>query len=262
MHSVAVLSSTNLDVRFITGDRPSTWNQEVYVDSIEVGIGGKGFKMALAAAWLGADVVLLTPKARDDVSELIQSAVARAAREVDDARRSYLSRGEDGALAPGWLQADFYDTGGPSGVVGAFGSARSRPTYLTRRNRSHWGVAAFSLPATWRDQIAEAEALLISLEPPLKLVAEAAAVAKAHGRKVVLTAAPPPRDENDRAASLNLLRNIDALVLDRREADELVTGEGEDLDDAETLRRLVGRTGRNFELLCMTLEVVRDLVEL
>jgi sugar/nucleoside kinase (ribokinase family) len=247
MGRVCVLSSTNLDVCFITSDLPTDWNDEVYVDKIELAIGGKGFLMAEAAAWLGARVVLLTPQGNDDSWPIIEASV-RATREALTIARNRAA-GWPERQRPGSLRAVFHKSGGPTGLVGALGSANHRPTYLTRRERLHWG--SFQLPQSWRDEIMDSAVLLTSLEPPIPLVKEAVQVAKGKGAKVVLNPGPPPRNELDRTEAQRLLREVDALVLDTLEAKALVFGKKEEFSSAIAVERLL-LSSNGLDLLCVT----------
>jgi ribokinase len=152
--------------------------------------GGKGANQAVAAAKAAGLVSLIGAVGKDAFGELLRSATSAAG--VYDMGLREVPESTGTALVT-------VDDAGQNTIVVVPGA----------------NATVTNLSAADRRMIAESDVLLLQLESPLSVVAEAAVVAHQAGARVVLTPAPvqPLSDQ--------LLANVDLLVPNEREACQL-----------------------------------------
>lgn len=242
MQSVCVIGSTNRDVTVLTAELPK-WEAESYVDRLLIEIGGKGFHMARAAAWLGADVFHCTPIGADPDADIVRSHLAALSAEIAAAPKSQFG----GHAAPGSLSVVEVASAGPTGFVVALMRARDQPTYIASRERYHWNGITH-LPSEWEAPIECASVLLISIDAPLPVVGGAIAHARRHGTRVVLNLSPSARGEAEISEAEGFFSDVDVLVLGQIEARRLASPDS----DPDQLLRELQRANRPFEVLCIT----------
>jgi ribokinase len=155
--------------------------------------GGKGANQAVAAARLGAQVTFVARLGQDPFAEA--------------SLRNFLEAGIDTAFivrdaeAASGVALIFVDANGENAIAVAPGAnARLSPEDVDR-----------AAPA-----IAAADLVLLQLEMPLDTVAHAIAVAKRHGRRVLLNPAPA------QAVPPELLAQVDLLTPNETEAEMLL----------------------------------------
>lgn len=233
MARICVLGSTNLDLNFATPQAPGKWKREVYVESISTSLGGKGLHTARAAAWLGNEVTLLTPSSDDTTSSVLSALLEEC---IDSIALAHEESPEVGTM-----RALTHPSNGPCGIAGAITTVGRRPTFLARRHREHWG--AFDLPSRWAVEIAEANALILTLEPPLVLVRQAIAAASP-GTTIVLNLGPPPRDDEDRLLATHLIDSVSSVVADAADVDFLFSSSGKARSPEQRLRLLTNGLSR------------------
>lgn len=167
-------------------------------DAFEAGPGGKGSNQAIGAARLGAQVSLLTAIGDDAFG---RSARALWSDEGVDASSTLIS--SDAPTMAGFIMVE---PSGENRIVIA-------PGALVLLNESH--VEAF------RNEIAAAELLLVSMEIPISAVAAALRIAREEGVQTVLNPAPA------RPLSAEVLRKVDIITPNQIEARIIL-----DIDDA------------------------------
>jgi ribokinase len=182
---VVVLGSANLDVVFAVPSIPAP-GETVLADGQARHPGGKGLNQAVASARADATTGFLGALGDDAAAEYLLAALADSGVDVGRVRRVA------GPSGTAWIvvQAD-----GDNAIVVASGA----------------NATMESLTDAERSAIAEARVLVMQLEIPVSIVAEAAACARATETVVVLNAAPA------RALESDLLRGIDVLVVNEHE---------------------------------------------
>ncbi|NEE00954.1 ribokinase [Phytoactinopolyspora halotolerans] len=191
---IAVLGSANMDL-VVTTERAPERGETVTGQTFRTIPGGKGANQALAAARAGGSVRFLGAVGDDEFGRQIRTVL-----------------GGDGVDTGGLISADeptgtahiVVDGDGDNSIVVVPG-ANGTVTALTDAHRT---------------AIESVGTLLLQLELPLSVVAEAAAFARSVGVRTVLTPAPavPLPDE--------LLGEIDLLVPNEHEAAILTGGHG------------------------------------
>jgi len=193
---ITVVGSANLD-QVLTVDRAPGPGETVSSSAYAEESGGKGLNQALAAARTGAAVRFVGAVGGDDAGHLVRRALRDAG--IDDST----------------LRATTDPTGRALIVVDA-----DRENRIVLLGGANHGVV--SLGADDRAAITSADAVLLQLELPLEVVAEAAHAAAEAGVLVALTPAPaqplPPA----------LLADVSILFANEHETAEL-TG----VDDPE-----------------------------
>ncbi|GAA2309419.1 ribokinase [Glycomyces scopariae] len=202
MTAVVVLGSANLDLVYDVERIPAP-GETVLSLGFDAFPGGKGNNQAVAAARAGADTRFITALGRDGSGD-------RLAREARDAGITLLDRRVD---APTGTAAIFVDRRGENSIVVDSGA----------------NAALTDLTGPEREAIGAADVLVLQLETPIGTVAEAVAVAKAAGTRVVLNAAPSGEVPH------HVLDGVDVLVVNEHEAADLA-GPG-----ADPMAALTGR---------------------
>jgi ribokinase len=190
---VVVLGSANLDVVFAVESIPAP-GETVLASSQARHPGGKGLNQAVAASRAGASTRFLGALGDDAAAEDLLAAL-----------------GESGVDASG-----VHRVAGPSGTAWIAVDSRGENAIVVAPGAN---ATMGSLSDAERSTIAAARVLVMQLEIPLSIVAEAAACARASDTVVVLNAAPA------RALDPDLLRGIDVVVANEHEA-ETVSAEG------------------------------------
>ncbi|MFT4051003.1 MAG: ribokinase [Microbacterium sp.] len=201
--SVVVLGSANLDL-VVRQPRRAVPGETIFGSGFTTGPGGKGLNQAVACARAGAAVSFVGAVGRDDFGVRLRATMA--------------DEGIDASLV---VTADE-----PTGVaaITVTDDAENSIVVVPGAN-SH-----ATLSAAERARIAEASFLVVQLERPVALVAEAMTCARAAGATTVLTPAPITEGVDD------LLPLADILIPNEGEALAL-TG----ADDAETAACLLSR---------------------
>ena len=202
MPHTAVLGSANLDF-VVTQPRLAKPGETIFGHDFVTVPGGKGLNQAVAAARAGGDVTFLGAVGADDAGRVLRECLAGEG--IDLAGLLEVSG------LTGTAHIAVVDDGENSIVV--VPGANAAVTELDDTTRSH---------------IAGAAALVLQLERPLELVAEALAFARASGVRTVLTPAPA------RPLTAELLALVDILVPNAGEACELA-GVGDELAAARAL---------------------------
>ncbi len=204
--NIAVLGSANMDL-VVTVDRAPGRGETITGRTFRTVPGGKGSNQALAAARAGGQVSFLGAVGDDDFGRQITTLLAD-----EDVDVSGLVTGHE----PTGTAHITVDAAGDNSIVVVPG-ANGGLTTLTDAHRA--GIETASL-------------LLLQLELPLSLVAEAAAFARSRGIRTVLTPAPAvPLPEE--------LLGVDVLVPNEHEAALLAVAD----DPVEAARRLAERAG-------------------
>jgi ribokinase len=182
---VVVLGSANLDVVFTVPSIPAP-GETVMADAQARHPGGKGLNQAVASSRAGATTAYLGAFGDDAAADFLLAALADSGVDASGVRRVA------GPSGTAWIavQAD-----GDNAIVVASGA----------------NATMESLADAERSAIAAGRVLVMQLEIPLSIVADAAACARAAGTVVVLNAAPA------RALDPELLRGIDVLVVNEHE---------------------------------------------
>ena len=208
MGRVAVLGSITMDLVFRVPRLPVA-GETLFAESFELLDGGKGLNQAIAAARLGAAAALIGRVGADGYGERL---VGRAAGEGVDV--SAVKRDAEAATA---VAVPLVVSSGDNVIVASAG-ANGRVSAADIREA--------------RAVIAGADVLLLQFETPLEAVIEAALIAHAAGRTVILNPAPA------RLIPPTLAGCVDILVVNEVEAAALA-GAGEPGEQA--LRLAVGR---------------------
>ncbi|MER7462536.1 ribokinase [Streptomyces sp. NPDC097981] len=186
MTAIAVLGSTNMDLVAYVAKAPRL-GETVTGREFRTVPGGKGANQAVAAARLGAEVVMIGAVGADEFGVRLRSALATAGVETAALRTV------EGASGTAHITVD--DEGGNSIVV--IPGANARVTGLEAGDESRIGAA---------------DSLLLQLELPLSVVLAGATAARAHGVRTILTPAPA------RPLPAELLAATDLLVPNEHEA--------------------------------------------
>ncbi len=209
MTGVTVLGSLNVD-EIATVTRLPAPGETVLATGLTRRPGGKGANQAVAAARAGARVRMVGATGDDAGDSLLRAALA--ADGVDSTAVRCLS-GVPTGLALVTVQDDGENT----------------ITVVTGANRALG--AADALDAC--EGLGDGDALLLQLEVPYAVVAEAARAASVAGARVVLNAAPAaPVDD--------LLPDVDVLVVNEHECRTLATGRTDPAAAAVSLARAHG----------------------
>ena len=205
---VTILGSANLDIVF-TVDRIPSPGETLLAESAERYPGGKGLNQAVAAARAGASTAFIGALGTDDAGELLAETMATAGIECGRVRRTAAATGQAFIVV---------DLAGENTIIVASG-ANATMTGLESED-----VEVLALSAV----------LLMQLELPFSVVAEAAAVARASGALVMLNAAPA------RLVPGEVFAWLDVLIVNEHEAC-LVGGSVELADASAALSVLVPR---------------------
>ncbi|MBM4061742.1 MAG: ribokinase [Planctomycetes bacterium] len=159
--------------------------------------GGKGLNQAVAAARLGATVTMVGALGKDDFGGALRAVLATA--RID-------ARLQDGGEHSGIAVITTAPDGENTIVVAPGANGRLDTAFVQAQEHGFAGAAA----------------VLLQLEVPLAAVAAAAQLARRHGARVVLNAAPavPLPD--------SLLAHVDVLVVNRGEAALMAHAPGAD----------------------------------
>lgn len=206
MTRIVVLGSANLDL-VVRQPRPARPGETIFGDGFATAPGGKGLNQAIAAARAGADVAFLGAVGDDDFGRTL-----RAQLDADGVDTSGLVTADD----PTGTAHIAVVPGGENSIVVVPGA----------------NAAVGRLTAYDRERIAGADVLLVQLERPLPLVAEALAFARAGGVRTVLTPAPVA------PLGADVLGLVDVLVPNALEARELAG-----LDDELAAAARLGERG-------------------
>lgn len=191
--SVVVAGSSNTDMVIKTPHLPAP-GETILGGTFFMNAGGKGANQAVAAARLGGNVTFIA-KLGDDI-------FGRQALEL------FNEEGIDTSCV-------ITDAQYPSGVALITVDEKGENCIAVAS-----GANAALLPAdidTMTDVIAGADIILMQLETPVETVSHIAALAKQHGKKVILNPAPAC------ALSDDLLSNISIITPNQTEA-EMLTG--------------------------------------
>lgn len=199
--AVVVVGSANRDIVFTVGRIPQP-GETLIAESADRYPGGKGLNQAVAAARAGAPTTFVAALGDDDDARVLSAVMADAAISRDLVRESALPTGQAFIVV---------DESGENTIVVASG-ANATLTALTVADET---------------AIAAANVLLMQLELPLRIVIDAAVLARRTGTTVILNAAPaqplPPE----------LLANLDYLIVNEHEA--CLIGDSNDLQTASAL---------------------------
>jgi ribokinase len=213
---VVVVGSANLDV-VLAVDRIPSPGETVLATGQSRHPGGKGLNQAVAAARAGAATAFVGAVGSDGAGELLASTMADAGLDVLMLRR---------AEEPTGTAFITVDTSGENAIVVAAGA----------------NATMIRLMADEAAAIERATVVVVQLEIPLSIAAEAARVARAADTRVVLNAAPAqPLD----AA---FLESIDVLVVNEHEA-RIVAGS----DGAEVLNDVGRALSQSVPVVVVTL---------
>ncbi|HYJ67842.1 MAG TPA: ribokinase [Nocardioidaceae bacterium] len=201
---VVVLGSANLDVVFAVPTIPAP-GETVLADGQARHPGGKGLNQAVASSRAGATTMFLGALGDDAAGDYLLAALVDSGVDAASVRRVA------GPSGTAWIAVQ---TDGDNAIVVAPGA----------------NAALESLSDAERSAIADARVLVMQLEIPLSIVAEAAACARAAETVVVLNAAPAGALDPD------LLRGIDVVVVNEHEGRTLGVGQ-----DAQSRRERGGR---------------------
>jgi ribokinase len=197
---VVVLGSANVDVVLAVERIPSP-GETVLASGLARHPGGKGLNQAVAAARAGARTAFVGAVGDDDGGELLAATMTEAGLDVEALRR---------VDEPTGTALIAVDADGENAIVVAAGA----------------NATMIRLAADEAAEIERARVVVMQLETPLSIVAEAARVAREAGARVVLNAAPAqPLDAT-------VLEAVDVLVVNEHEA-RVVAGvdNGSSLDD-------------------------------
>lgn len=170
---IAVVGSTNIDlVTSIT--RMPLPGETLAAPDFRIGCGGKGANQAVAAARLGADVVMVSKVGDDSFAE---TSLANFARYGIDTRHVGRVAGVSSGVATILVDS----TGENSILIVDGANGRLRPADVD--------AAA--------DDLATCDAILLQLEVPLETVYHTIDFARAHGIATILNPAPAPAEALD-----------------------------------------------------------------
>ena len=184
--------------------------------TLQVVPGGKGANQAVAAARLGATVMLVGRVGADAFGRLVCDEVARAGVQLDHVR-------VDPDVPTGTAQVVVDATGQNAIVVASGANASVQPA----------DVAAESM---WKG----ASIVVLQLEIPLVTVAATIAMAHNHGVPVLLNAAPAQR------LPAELRRSVDWLVVNEIEAEQLAGGPVQSTAQAIQVARALVHPGQRI----------------
>ncbi len=180
--------------------------------TFEVGPGGKGSNQAIGAARLGADVRFLTAIGADDYG--------RAAREL------WADEGVDASRV-----VELIDAPTMAGFIMVEPSGENRiaiaPGALDRLSESD--VEAF------RDEIAQADVVLVSMEIPMGAVVAALRIGRELGVTTILNPAPAQPLPDD------ALKNVDIITPNQTEARVILGTDDATTSDAEVAKAIADR---------------------
>ncbi|MGJ7450738.1 ribokinase [Aquipuribacter sp. MA13-13] len=198
-HDVTVIGSANLDVVVPVPRIPEPGETVLATAPPTRHPGGKGLNQAVACARAGARTGFVGAVGDDPAADVLLAALREVGVDVGTVarRRGVLSGTAHIAVRPDGENAIVVVPGANGGWAGLDPAARAA--------------------------VSGAALLLAQLEVDLAAVAEAAALAREHGRTVVLNAAPAPGRATDVAALLDL---IDLLVVNEYEAAALAREPG------------------------------------
>ncbi|UQX00707.1 ribokinase [Streptomyces sp. RerS4] len=206
MTAIAVLGSTNMDLVAYVPKAPRL-GETVTGREFRTVPGGKGANQAVAAARLGAEVVMIGAVGADGFGSRLRAALGAAGVETAALRTV------EGASGTAHITVD--DEGANSIIV--IPGANAHVTGLEPGDESRIGAC---------------DSLLLQLELPLEAVLAGARAARAHGVRTILTPAPA------RPLPAELLADVDLLVPNEHEAAAL-TGLTDPRQAAEALLREV-----------------------
>lgn len=186
---VVVVGSANADLLLRLAELPRPGETLLATETSRLP-GGKGANQAVAAARAGASTTLIAAIGDDADGRLVRDALAAAGVEMRLVRTS---------SAPTGLAVVLLDDRGQNSIVVASGANATIERLLPPE----------------RDVIRQSGLLLCQLEVPLTVVIEAAYVARAAGRTVVVNAAP------SRPLPDALVESVDVLVVNEHEAREV-----------------------------------------
>jgi ribokinase len=188
-HGVVVVGSANADLVLRVAELPGP-GETLLATATSRLPGGKGANQAVAAARAGASTTLIAAIGDDADGRLVHDALVTAGVDIRPVRTSPVPTG---------LAVVLLDDRGQNSIVVAPGANATIERLLPYE----------------REVIGEAAVLLCQLEVPLPVIVEAAHVARAAGRIVVLNAAP------SRALPDALVDAVDVLVVNEHEAREI-----------------------------------------
>jgi ribokinase len=183
---IVVLGSLNIDL-VAQMDRVPAPGETITGSRLERHAGGKGLNQAVAAARLGADVVMLGSVGMDSAAQMLLTTLTDNGVRIGDVRRSETQTG--------------------SALVLLEASGENRIIVIGGANAS-----IQELPQGWRRIIEGAGLLVMQLEVPLELVVAAARCARQAGVPVMLNPSPA------RPLPNGLLADVTVLVVNETEA--------------------------------------------
>ncbi|MCW3047847.1 MAG: ribokinase [Solirubrobacterales bacterium] len=201
---VVVVGSMNADLVVRVDRRPAA-GETVLGGELAVHPGGKGANQAVAAARLGARVLMIGAVGRDGYGELLLDSLAATGVEAAGVARADVATG---------VALIVVDPAGENSIVVAPGAN---------------ATVSAEVIAAHRGELARAAVCVLQCELPPAAVEAAAREAAAQGTRVVLNLAPPL------ALSTDVLAVCDPLVLNEHEAAEVL---GTGVDDAATTELL------------------------
>ena len=190
---IAVVGSLNMDL-VVRSPRIPLPGETIIGHALHTLPGGKGANQAVAAARLGAQVVMVGRVGQDAFAGPLLDNLA--ANRVD---ATWVTQDQDAATGVALIVVD--DAGQNSIVVASGANMRLSPEQVTAA----------------RAAIASAQVLLLQLESPLESVLRAAQLAHSHGVTVILNPAPA------RPLPPELLALVDVLIPNESET-ALLTG--------------------------------------
>jgi ribokinase len=219
---VCVVGSFMMDLVVRAPRRPEI-GETLVGESFEMFLGGKGFNQAIAAARAGARTAMVGRVGGDDFGKCFLEALARDGIDAD-----FVTRDETLGTGVGLPLVE------PSG-------ANSIVIVPRANHRQDAGDVRAAKPA-----IEAAQVVLLQLELPVLVALEAARIARAAGRTVVLNPAPACIDSLGAFEGL-----VDYVVPNESEAERLtgVSAAGGSLRDAAVA--LVGQTGARGVVLTL-----------
>src|SRR5690554_4538385 len=205
---VVVVGSANLDI-VLTVERMPTGGETLLASGAAQHPGGKGLNQAVASALAGAHTTFIGALGHDAFGDSLAQAMDSAAVSNQLVRRVDQQSGQAFILVDG---------AGENLIVVASG-ANATMTELTAEERS---------------AIEQCSVLLMQLELPAAIVREAASVARAAGRTIMLNAVPAAQVDGE------LLDLLDYLIVNEHEA--RLIAEREDVTEAAVA--IAARVGR------------------
>ena len=219
---IGVVGSSNVDlVTYV--DRMPVWGETIAAPRFEMSHGGKGANQAVAAAKLGADVVMVS-KVGDDM--LGDGVLQNFERTGVDARHVERVNGQSTGTA-----TILVDKSGDNCILIVKGANGD----LTPEDVERAG-----------DDLKTCDLILTQLEVPLETVYATLAFGKRHGVKTVLNPAPAVRDldmERARDASFLMPNETELAILTRLPVES----------EAEVAAAAHSLVGRGFEAVIVTL---------